>query len=146
MGTKGRIARWFETLSAFQFIKEYWPGNKHGNTDGMSWRCPNPHECKCPFFKEGEILKCGPCSKCCQGAVTVDSSLIDSQGNLRSRQIQGQDAVAMHMARLVSKIGVNSYRQKAQRQSPQAPLPKVDTDQSMAEQGITGAIMGRNSP
>ena len=43
---KDRIARWLETLSAYQFSIEYQPGHKHGNADAMSRRCPNPQECK----------------------------------------------------------------------------------------------------
>ena len=42
---KDRIAQWLEALSAYQFSIEYHPCNKHGNADGMSQRCPNPHEC-----------------------------------------------------------------------------------------------------
>ena len=61
---KDRISRWLETLSAYQFSIEYQPGNKHGNANAMSRRCPNPQECKCPLLEE-EILKCGPCQKCC---------------------------------------------------------------------------------
>jgi hypothetical protein len=30
---KGRIARWVEILSTFDFTVEYRPGNKHGNAD-----------------------------------------------------------------------------------------------------------------
>ena len=74
---KDRIARWLETLSAYQFSIEYWPGNKHGNAHTMSRRCPNPQECKCPLLEE-EILKCSPCQKCCRRAETMDSTLMDS--------------------------------------------------------------------
>ena len=61
---KDRIARWLETLSAYQFSIEYQPGHKHGNADEMSRRCPNPQECKGLLLEE-EVLKCGPCQKCC---------------------------------------------------------------------------------
>ena len=30
---KGRIARWIEILSAYDFEIQYRPGNKHGNAD-----------------------------------------------------------------------------------------------------------------
>ena len=89
---KDRIARWLETLSAYQFSIEYWPGHKHGNADAMSRRCPNPQECKCPLLEE-EILKCGPCQKCHQRAEMMDSALMDSQGNLRSMQVQCSELV-----------------------------------------------------
>jgi hypothetical protein len=36
---KGRIARWLEILSAYDFTIEYRPGVKHGNADSIS-RCP----------------------------------------------------------------------------------------------------------
>ncbi|CAC5407266.1 unnamed protein product [Mytilus coruscus] len=43
---KGRVARWLEILSPFNFSVEYRPGIKHGNADAMS-RCHNPRECDC---------------------------------------------------------------------------------------------------
>ena len=82
-----RIARLLETLSAYQFSIEYRPGHKHGNANAMSRRCPDPQECKCLLLGE-EVLKCGPCLKCCQRAVTMDSALMDTQGNWRSMQAQ----------------------------------------------------------
>jgi hypothetical protein len=33
---KGRIARWIEILSSFDFTVKYRPGPKHGNSDAMS--------------------------------------------------------------------------------------------------------------
>ena len=71
---KDRIARWLETLSTFQFEVEYRPGAKHGNADGMSRRCPNPQDCRCPVFEE-EVLKCGPCSKCIKRSIAMQSNL-----------------------------------------------------------------------
>lgn len=56
---KGRIARWIEILSAYDFSIEYRPGHKHGNADALS-RCPNPHSCECSVETK---LKCGPCKK-----------------------------------------------------------------------------------
>ena len=91
---KGRIARWLKMLSAYQFSIQYQPGHKHANANAMSRRCPNPQECKCPFLEE-EILKCGPCHKCCQRAEMMDSALMDSQGNLRGMQIQCSEPVHM---------------------------------------------------
>ena len=60
---KGRIQRWIEILSAYDFQIEYRPGAKHGNADGLS-RCPNPQDCVCPDLDNEEVLKCGPCNKC----------------------------------------------------------------------------------
>ena len=73
---------------------EYHPGNQHGNADAMSRRCPNPQKCKYPLLKE-EILTSGPFLKCCQRAEAMGSTFTDSQGNLRSRQVHGEEAVHM---------------------------------------------------
>ena len=91
---KDRIARWLETLSAYQFSIEYSSGHKHGNADAMSWRCPNPQECKCPLLEE-EVLKFGPCWKCHRRAVTMDSVFMDTQGNQKSMQAQCSDPRCM---------------------------------------------------
>ena len=53
---KGRIARWLEILSAFDFVVEYRPGQKHGNADALS-RCYNPRDCDCPEIFEMWSLK-----------------------------------------------------------------------------------------
>ena len=71
---KGRIARWIEILSAFDFVIEYRPGPKHGNADAMS-RCNNPKDCECPNTDHLEYLKCGPCPKCAKRAQDMESTL-----------------------------------------------------------------------
>jgi hypothetical protein len=71
---KGRIARWLEILSAFDFLVEYRAGVKHGNADTMS-RCYNPHDCDCPQTDNLEYLKCGPCKKCHKRAIDMVSSI-----------------------------------------------------------------------
>jgi len=78
---KGRIARWLEILSAFDFCIEYRPGNKHGNADTMS-RCFNPQDCDCPKTDNLEYLKCGPCQKCQKRALDMASSLINNDSNV----------------------------------------------------------------
>lgn len=60
---KGRIARWIEILSQFNFTVEYRPGAKHQNADAMSRIC-NPRDCTCSNGDMQEILKCGPCPMC----------------------------------------------------------------------------------
>ena len=60
---KNRIARWIESLSAFDFAVEYRKGVKHGNADTMS-RCPNPRACSCMIDQDNPPLQCGPCQKC----------------------------------------------------------------------------------
>ena len=69
---KGRIARWLEILSAFEFSIQHRPGSKHGNADGMS-RCPSPEECLCSDVDSLEYLKCGPCKKCTKRALDMES-------------------------------------------------------------------------
>ena len=133
---KDRIARWLETLSAYQFSIEYQPSNKHGNANAMSRRCPNPQECKCPLLEE-EILKCGPCQKCHQRAETMDSTLMDSQGNLRSMQVQGDEPVHM--------VQTHSQTKGQQRWLSQSWLQRAETEQSMAEWDIEGVTLGRSS-
>jgi hypothetical protein len=71
---KGRIARWLEILSAFDFSVEYRAGPKHGNADTMS-RCFNPRDCDCPLTDNLEYLKCGPCKKCKKRAQDMFSSI-----------------------------------------------------------------------
>jgi len=71
---KGRIARWLEILSAFDFCVEYRAGPKHGNADTMS-RCFNPRDCDCPLTDNLEYLKCGPCKKCKKRAQDMFSSM-----------------------------------------------------------------------
>ena len=60
---KGRIPRWIEILSAFDFSIECRKSQKHGNTDSLS-RCQDPWDCQCTEPDNLESLKCGPCAKC----------------------------------------------------------------------------------
>ena len=62
---KNRVARWIETLSAFNLSIEYRPGNRHGNVDALS-RCPVLQNCQCQNTI-GIKLACGPCQKCQKG-------------------------------------------------------------------------------
>ena len=71
---KGRVARWLEILSPFDFEVEYRPGPKHGNSDSMS-RCNNPRDCNCPDQDNLEYLKCGPCKKCHKRALDMMSTM-----------------------------------------------------------------------
>ncbi|XP_071144097.1 uncharacterized protein [Mytilus edulis] len=70
---KGRIARWLEILSNFDFSIEYRPGSKHGNADALS-RCYNPKDCECADVDNLEYLKCGPCKKCRNRAIEMQST------------------------------------------------------------------------
>ena len=69
----GRIARWIEILSGFDFEVQYRRGSRHQNADSMS-RCRNPKDCSCSDIDNDESLKCGPCKKCLKRAEQMDSS------------------------------------------------------------------------
>ena len=69
----GRICRYLEILSAYNFEIEYRRGSKHVNADVMS-RCFDPWDCKCADEDMMEPLKCGPCKKCQKRAVEMQSS------------------------------------------------------------------------
>ena len=64
---RGKIARWIEILSHYDFSVEYRPGHKQGHCDALS-RCENPRECDCPQQDTSEPLKCCPCKKCVKRA------------------------------------------------------------------------------
>ena len=61
-------------MASFDFVIEYRPGKKHGNTDGMS-RCPAPQNCDCPEGANLSELKCGPCKKCLKRAELMMSNI-----------------------------------------------------------------------
>ena len=60
---RGKIARWIEILSHYDFSVEYRPGKKQAHCDALS-RCEDPRSCDCPNQNTEEPLKCGPCKKC----------------------------------------------------------------------------------
>lgn len=64
---RGKIARWIEILSHYDFAIEYRPGRKQGHCDALS-RCENPKDCECSEQDTTEPLKCGPCKKCIKRA------------------------------------------------------------------------------
>ena len=64
---RGKIARWIEILSQYDFAIQYRPGKKQPHCDALS-RCKNPRACDCPQQDTMEPLKCGPCRKCVKRA------------------------------------------------------------------------------
>ena len=72
---KGRIARWLEVVSEYDFTIEHRKGVKHGHSDGMS-RYPNPSDCECSNTDNEVVLKCGPCKKCLKKAEQMKSGLM----------------------------------------------------------------------
>lgn len=86
---KGRVARWLEILSPFDFTIEYRQGRKHSNADCMS-RCQNPRDCDCNQFDNLEDLKCGPCKKCQKRAVDMESSLVKLSSFLSQKSSQNE--------------------------------------------------------
>ena len=117
---KDRTARWLEILSAYNFTIEYRPGKKHGNADSMSRRRCDPADCQCPLLDEEQeiILACGPCKKCLRRAETMDSGLINSQGEVltqATKEPQGKKTVP------TSSIGIQT---DADAELEEVPLPK----------------------
>ena len=86
---KGRIARWLEILSPYDFTVEYRMGTKHSNADTMS-RCFNPRNCECATMEvdnmENLPLKCGPCNKCRRRTVQMMGEMIGRRE--KSRKIE----------------------------------------------------------
>ena len=64
---RGKIARWIEILSQYDFAIEYRAGRKQAHCDALS-RCENPRDCECQEQDTSEPLKCGPCRKCIKRA------------------------------------------------------------------------------
>ena len=65
--TRGKIVRWIEILSQYDFPIQYRPGKKQPHCDALS-RCENPRACDCPQQDTMEPLKCGSCRKCVKRA------------------------------------------------------------------------------
>jgi len=72
---KGRVARWIEILSAYDYEIQFRKGTQHGNADSLS-RCPNPTDCDCAENDSGNNLKCGPCGKCEKKAEEMQSTFV----------------------------------------------------------------------
>ena len=60
---RGRLARYLEILSAYDFTVVYRKGMGQGNADSMC-RCVTPWKCQCNEVYTTESLKCWPCKKC----------------------------------------------------------------------------------
>jgi hypothetical protein len=72
----GRVARWIEVMSAYDFSIEYRPGKRHGNADGMS-RCLDPRIRQCQINFNSVALKCGPCRKCLKKSELMQATTPD---------------------------------------------------------------------
>ena len=64
---RGKVARWIEILSYYDFSIEYRPGRKQAHCDTLS-RCVDPRKCDCLNQETEESPKCGPCNKCLKRA------------------------------------------------------------------------------
>ena len=78
----GRLARYLEILSAYDFTVSYRKGTGHGNADGMS-RCVSPWDCHCNEVDTLEPLKCWPCKRCEKRAFDMKSTLLLSSSDKR---------------------------------------------------------------
>ena len=94
---RGKIARWIEILSQYDFSIQYRPGKSQGHCDALS-RCENPKACECPGQDMSEPLKCGPCKKCLKRAKDMlheqQYKEIVSEGNASSQPANQMDAVS----------------------------------------------------
>ncbi|MCG7869970.1 MAG: reverse transcriptase, partial [Candidatus Thiodiazotropha taylori] len=102
---RGKIARWIEILSHYDFSIEYRPGRKQAHCDALS-RCENPRECDCPQQDTSEPLKCGPCKKCLKRAQDMlhESLLKESvvlKGEEESKTVTKADTVSLKQVRSV---------------------------------------------
>jgi len=82
---KGRIARWIEILSTYDFSIIHRPGKKHCNADSLS-RFPQ-EKCLCDDVDTMEQLKCGPCKKCVKRAHDMESSLLTEDAKSAVRAV-----------------------------------------------------------
>lgn len=98
----GKIARWLEILSPYDFAVEYRKGQHHGNADGLS-RCEDPRECHCHIVDMSEPLKCGPCAKCRRRAEIMCHSEIQCGGPEVSVSDDLEDACVLMDADVVPK-------------------------------------------
>ncbi|MCG8046377.1 MAG: RNase H-like domain-containing protein, partial [Candidatus Thiodiazotropha endolucinida] len=91
---RGKVARWIEILSYYDFRIEYRPGKKQTNCDALS-RCENPRQCECPELDTDEPLKCGPCKKCLKRAQEMlysDCPTVKAPSDqLTSQSLQGKE-------------------------------------------------------
>ena len=90
---RGKIARWIEILSQYDFSIEYRPGHKQGHCDALS-RCENPRDCDCPDQDMNEPLKCGPCKKCIKRAQDMlhEGHIKEITGNVEAEKATIADA------------------------------------------------------
>ncbi|CAG2200883.1 unnamed protein product [Mytilus edulis] len=86
---RGRIARWIEVLSSYNFSIEYRAGKKMGHADALS-RCDNPHDCECPNIDTQEPLKCGPCKKCQKRAEEMILETPDTRQETPNLIVEGE--------------------------------------------------------
>ena len=103
----GRIARWIEILSGYDFEVHYRQGARHGNADGMS-RCRNPKDCSCPDVDMEESLKCGPCKKCLKRAEQMESSMLKAKPN----ETEAEGFVQHQISRCVNDISLTESIRK----------------------------------
>ena len=120
---RGKLARWLEVLSLYDFSIEYRPGRKQGHCDALP-RCENPKDCECPEQDTSEPLKCGPCLKCTKRAMEmmhksvynemVDSSStlpktatvesVDLQDGINSKEHSDNQNIIIQMTRMVNEV------------------------------------------
>ncbi|MEW8545559.1 MAG: reverse transcriptase domain-containing protein [Candidatus Thiodiazotropha sp.] len=124
---RGKIARWIEILSQYDFAIQYRPGRKQTHCDALS-RCENPRSCDCPDQDTTEPLKCGPCKKCIKRA----------QDMMHERLFKELEA-AGSSGKLSPKIELNSIDQEEQKSKDQ------EEQKSKNQEVAKGIIQGSNT-
>ena len=124
---KGRIARWIEVLSSYDFSISYRQGTKHQNADTMSRIC-NPRACVCE--EEAEQLKCGPCKKCIRKTETmcgyIDSrECSDDKSESQTERVQKVGTRSSLLAQPLTNFGVYKTEELARLQNGDETLKQV---------------------
>ena len=128
---RGKIARWLEILSLYDFSIEYRPGRKQGHCDALS-RCEDPQKCECPNQDTEEPLRCGPCKKCLKRAqdmghkdLVIETELAGDEG---SRPQKAQTEITEpHLEEVITEGG-QATDEAVQIDNSETNIRGIDTD------------------
>ena len=135
---RGKVARWLEILSQYDFAVEYRPDKKHGHCDALS-RCENPRDCDCPEQDTSEPLKCGPCRKCIKRA----QDMLHKTWSLESPSISGADGIKLSTEgasplETHERLGIQMTTGKETQAEPK-DLKAAQIEQKMNQNSVTAA-------
>ncbi|KAH3787455.1 hypothetical protein DPMN_165579 [Dreissena polymorpha] len=103
----GKIARWIEIVSPFDFRIEYRPGKKQAHFDALSM-CGTPRDCSCDHVDMSEPLKYGPYSKCQRRAemMLADWRLLFMEQRTEKCEQDGNDNILINRL-LLTRVATN---------------------------------------